>query len=626
MTFFPERKTNPCIAGMAGCRVLPLQGDSILITLLLMFLVIKSGSGHKECGESSCGSLAIRFPFQLVKGMKDGCGSPGFCLYCTQNNDTMLVLPTIELHVTYINYERQLIFLEDPENCLPKKFLKLNSFTLPPYLFYSSDEGPEINNLSYFDCPSVGQHHLRNRYGFSQDMISCPIYVSNSLDSVLTMDLTSCTKMFDITAPVLASDLQENELSLRWYKPSCTECEAKGKRCKWKNNSTEGDIECFDCKPNPKGIHVHKSFIFATAGSILLGLVVIAIYKMIQYFRRKEEDQARVEKFLENYRAEKPARFTYADVKRITGGFKDKLGEGAHGAVFRGKLSNEILVAVKILNNTEGEGNEFINEVGIMGKIHHINVVRLLGFCAEGIHRALVYNLFPNGSLQSFIFPPDDKDHFLGWEKLQHIALGIAKGIEYLHQGCNHPIIHFDINPHNVLLDDNFTPKISDFGLAKLCSKNPSLVSMTAARGTLGYIAPEVFSRNFGNVSYKSDIYSYGMLLLEMVGGRKNVDMSSAQDFHVLYPDWIHNLVDGDVHIHVEDEDDVKIAKKLAIVGLWCIQWQPVNRPSIKFVIQLLETRDNEDQLIVPPNPFNSTSTSSTITARRPLELEVIQE
>jgi len=359
-----------------------------------------------------------------------------------------------------------------------------------------------------------------------------------------------------------------------------------------------------------------------------LAIVVIGVFKIVHHFRKKEEDQARVDKFLEDYRADRPARFTYADVKRITGGFKEKLGEGAHGAVFRGKLSNEILVAVKILNNTEGDGNDFINEVGIMGKIHHINVVRLLGFCAEGLHRALVYNLFPNGSLQSFIFPPDDKDHFLGWEKLQHIALGIAKGIEYLHQGCDRPIIHFDINPHNVLLDENFTPKISDFGLAKLCSKNPSLVSMTAARGTLGYIAPEVFSRNFGNVSYKSDIYSYGMLLLEMVGGRKNVDVSSAQNFHVLYPDWIHNLVDGDIHIHVEDEGEVKIAKKLAIVGLWCIQWQPVNRPSIKSVLQMLETPE-ENQLSVPPNPFHSTTStaSSRLTAtRRPMELEAIQE
>ncbi|PNX90396.1 receptor-like protein kinase, partial [Trifolium pratense] len=321
---------------------------------------------------------------------------------------------------------------------------------------------------------------------------------------------------------------------------------------------------------------------------------------------------------------------SYADIKRITNGFKEKLGEGAHGTVFKGQLSSEILVAVKILNNTSGEGKEFINEVGIMGKIHHINVVRLLGFCADGVHRALVYNLFSNGSLQSFIFSPDNKDHFMGWTKLQQIAIGIAKGIEYLHQGCNNPIIHFDINPHNVLLDDSFTPKISDFGLAKLCSKNLSVVSMTAAKGTLGYMAPEVLSRNFGNVSLKSDIYSYGMLVLEMVGGRKNVDMSSsAETFNVLYPEWIHNLLEGDVHIHIEDESDVKIAKKLAIVGLWCIQWQPINRPSIKNVVQMLETRE-DIQLIVPPNPFHSTTSMTTNDqyhlARSTFKMEVIQE
>jgi hypothetical protein len=162
------------------------------------------------------------------------------------------------------------------------------------------------------------------------------------------------------------------------------------------------------------------------AGSILLGLVIIAITIIYLHFKGKKEDQVRIDKFLEDYKAQKPARFSYADIKRITDGFKEKLGEGAHGTVFKGKLSSEILVAVKVLNNSPGEGKEFITEVEIMGKIHHINVVRLLGFCADGIHRALVYNLFPKGSLQSFIFPPDNKDHFMGWEKLLQISLGIA--------------------------------------------------------------------------------------------------------------------------------------------------------------------------------------------------------
>ncbi|PNX58246.1 receptor-like protein kinase, partial [Trifolium pratense] len=132
-----------------------------------------------------------------------------------------------------------------------------------------------------------------------------------------------------------------------------------------------------------------------------------------------------------------------------------------------------------------------------------------LDFCADGFHRALVYDFFPNGSLQKFIFPPRNKDSFLGWDKLQQIALGIANGIEYLHQRCDQGILHFAINPHNILIDDSFNPKITDFGLVKMCSKNQSIVSMTVARGTLGYMAPKVFSRTFGNVSYKSDIYSY---------------------------------------------------------------------------------------------------------------------
>ncbi|RVW33869.1 Rust resistance kinase Lr10 [Vitis vinifera] len=126
----------------------------------------------------------------------------------------------------------------------------------------------------------------------------------------------------------------------------------------------------------------------------------------------------------------------------------------------------------------------------------------------------------------------------------QTMVTGIAKGIEYLHQGCDQRILHFDIKPHNILLDHNFNPKISDFGLAKLCSKEQSAVSMTVARGTIGYIAPEVLSKNFRNVSYKSDVYSFGMLLLEMVGGRKNIDVSVESTSQVYFPEWIYNHLD----------------------------------------------------------------------------------
>nr|XP_011468512.1 PREDICTED: probable receptor-like protein kinase At5g39030 [Fragaria vesca subsp. vesca] len=242
-----------------------------------------------------------------------------------------------------------------------------------------------------------------------------------------------------------------------------------------------------------------------------------------------------------------------------------------------------------------------------MGLIHHVNVVRLVGFCADGFIRALIYEYLPNGSLQNYLSSADDKNSFLGWEKLQDIALGIAKGIEYLHQGCDQRILHFDIKPNNILLDHDFTPKVSDFGLAKLCSKDQSAISMTTARGTMGYIAPEVFSRNFGNVSYKSDVYSFGILLLEMVGGKKNFKVMEDSTSHIYFPEWIYNLLEqgSDLRIHIEDED-VKLARKLAIIGLWCIQWHPIDRPSMSNVVQMLEREG--DSLSMPPYPFASTS------------------
>ena len=160
------------------------------------------------------------------------------------------------------------------------------------------------------------------------------------------------------------------------------------------------------------------------------------IYRVYRYDKIEQENQARIERFLEIYRAHKPTRYSYNNVKRITNQSNEELGQGAYGTMFKGKLSNEIHVAVKILNNSKGNGEEFINEVGTMGRIHHVNVVRLVGFYVDGFRRASVYEFLSNDSLEKFISSVDS-NRFLGWEKLQDIALGIARGIEYLHQGCD---------------------------------------------------------------------------------------------------------------------------------------------------------------------------------------------
>ncbi|KAI8007377.1 Rust resistance kinase Lr10 [Camellia lanceoleosa] len=167
----------------------------------------------------------------------------------------------------------------------------------------------------------------------------------------------------------------------------------------------------------------------------------------------KKADQVKIDKFLEDYKALKPARYSYADIKKITNQFQDKVGQGGYGIVYKGTLSNDVHVAVKILNNVKGNRDEFINEVQTMGRIHHINVVRLVGYCADGFRRALFYEFLPNNSLEKFISTDKEKNS-LGWKKLHDIALGIAKGIEYLHLGCDQRILHFDIKPHNVLLDN----------------------------------------------------------------------------------------------------------------------------------------------------------------------------
>ncbi|KAL2500818.1 Protein kinase superfamily protein [Forsythia ovata] len=211
---------------------------------------------------------------------------------------------------------------------------------------------------------------------------------------------------------------------------------------------------------------------------LLVLFLIIGFYTVLSLKKRNEGYQKKIEGFLEDYMALRPTRYSYADIKKITYNFKKKLSQGGYGTVY--KVSSQILVAVKVLKFFKGNGEEFINEVGTIGRIHHVNVVRLVGYYAYGYRRALVYKFLPNDSLEKFILF-GNQSRTLGWEKLQQIAIGIANGLDYLHQGCNQRILHFDIKPHNILLDHNFNPKVSDFGLAKLCSKDQSVVSITAA-------------------------------------------------------------------------------------------------------------------------------------------------
>ncbi|KAL4594856.1 hypothetical protein ACB092_12G049200 [Castanea dentata] len=348
---------------------------------------------------------------------------------------------------------------------------------------------------------------------------------------------------------------------------------------------------------------VHYTVLLHLATKIVLGIPCVVAFLIYKWRRRHLSMYDAVEEFLQSQINLMPIRYSYSEIRKMSKGFKDKLGEGGNGTVYKGKLESGPLVAIKMLGSSKANGQEFINEVATIGRIHHMNVVQLIGFCAEGPKRALIYEFMPNGSLEKYIFSREESIP-LSIEKTYEISLGVARGIEYLHRGCDMQILHFDIKPHNILLDENFIPKVSDFGLAKLYPANDSIVSLTAARGTLGYIAPELFYKNIGGVSYKADVYSFGMLLLEMASRRKNVNAFADHSSQIYFPTWAYGQFSEGNDIEMEDatEEEKKIAKKMIMVALWCIQMNPSDRPSMNKVVHMLE--GEVECLQMPSKPF----------------------
>ncbi|RID66020.1 hypothetical protein BRARA_D01186 [Brassica rapa] len=257
-----------------------------------------------------------------------------------------------------------------------------------------------------------------------------------------------------------------------------------------------------------------------------------------------------------------------------------------------GNLCEGLKVAVKVLKESKKNGEDFINEVASMSRTSYIHIVSLLGFCYEGSKRAIIYEFVENGSLDKFITSQPSLRIDLG--KMYDIALGVARGLQYLHYACKTRIVHFDIKPQNILLGKDFCPKISDFGLARLCGSKESVLWMSETRGTIGYIAPEVFSRIYGRVSHKSDVYSYGMLVLEMMGARNRNTVSDSNSSSMYFPDWIYQgLEKGDCKRYLEDQitedEDEEFARKMILVGLSCIQACPSDRPSMNRVVEMME-------------------------------------
>ncbi|XP_057969633.1 G-type lectin S-receptor-like serine/threonine-protein kinase SD2-5 isoform X1 [Malania oleifera] len=283
-------------------------------------------------------------------------------------------------------------------------------------------------------------------------------------------------------------------------------------------------------------------------------------------------------------------RYSFDDLCNVTKNFSTKLGQGGFGSVYKGLLPDGTQVAVKKLEGIGQGKKEFRAEVSIIGNVHHVHLVRLRGFCAEGACRLLVYEYMGKGSLDRWIFNNNKEGLMLDWEMRFSIALGTAKGLAYLHEECDVKIVHCDIKPENVLLDDNYLAKVSDFGLAKLMNREQSL-AFTTLRGTRGYLAPEWITNHA--ISEKSDVYSFGMLLLEIIGGRKNYEPRESSE-REYFPSYVFKMMEeGELNKVLDsklksDENDERINAAIK-VALWCIQDDMNARPPMTKVVQMLE-------------------------------------
>ncbi|RZB71816.1 receptor-like serine/threonine-protein kinase ALE2 isoform X7 [Glycine soja] len=287
--------------------------------------------------------------------------------------------------------------------------------------------------------------------------------------------------------------------------------------------------------------------------------------------------------------------FSTNDIKKATDDFHASriLGEGGFGLVYSGILEDGTKVAVKVLKREDHHGDrEFLAEVEMLSRLHHRNLVKLIGICIENSFRSLVYELVPNGSVESYLHGVDRGNSPLDWGARMKIALGAARGLAYLHEDSSPRVIHRDFKSSNILLEDDFTPKVSDFGLARTATDEENKHISTRVMGTFGYVAPEYAMT--GHLLVKSDVYSYGVVLLELLTGRKPVDMSQAPGQENLVA-WARPLLTSkegcEAMIDQSLGTDVPFdsVAKVAAIASMCVQPEVSNRPFMSEVVQALK-------------------------------------
>ncbi|XP_010511598.1 PREDICTED: LEAF RUST 10 DISEASE-RESISTANCE LOCUS RECEPTOR-LIKE PROTEIN KINASE-like 2.7 [Camelina sativa] len=621
----------------------PTKFMSLRIIWMLFVIpscIFSSNDLYRHCSQPiNCGNQnGLLYPFWIPG--KEECGHPEFKLECSARF-AEVSFSSVTFRILDANYISGTIRLARSDlinDLCPSAPLNV------PFVENILSFAPNTDLITIFYGCDVSR--VVYTYG---GMLGCPIdkttlkrnyYVTRNLSSPLLQGISSSLNDFrrfcerNVSIPASGPSLDTLQTGPTTVKlknaledgfelglnQECQMCIGSGGACGYNKSSSGFICYCVDeprngtCDSRKNGIAhgAGAKIIGSGVGVILFMVLVLTLFLLILRKRRTSHDLGQQNlKTLPQPRLNAliPLKqYSYAQVKRITKSFTEQIGSGGFGIVYKGTLCDGRFVAVKVLKDIKGDnGEDFINEVASMSQTSHVNIVTLLGFCSEGSKRAIIYEFLENGCLDKFLSDKTKMD--IDCTTLSRIALGVARGLEYLHHGCKTRIVHFDIKPQNVLLDDNLCPKVSDFGLAKLCEKKESILSLLDTRGTIGYIAPELFSKMYGRVSHKSDVYSYGMLVLEMIGATRNKERptqnSASNTSSMYFPGWVYkDLEKGDIASFIDDginRKDEEIIKQMTLVGLWCIQCSPSDRPAMNRVVEMME--GNLDALEVPPRP-----------------------
>ncbi|XP_017980418.1 PREDICTED: LEAF RUST 10 DISEASE-RESISTANCE LOCUS RECEPTOR-LIKE PROTEIN KINASE-like 2.5 [Theobroma cacao] len=456
-----------------------MPGAILALLILLVFaLYLFPDPGvarvkYKHCGSSFCGNVNITYPFRL-KTQPRSCGHDSYELVC-ENNRTIFPMKNGNFYVQDISYSDETIKLLDVslgnDNC------SIPHSSYPSYPPFSEDNS-EFSVMYLVNCTMrinyssvyIGAFRCTNApsssqppysYFLDENTAKSDFYESCTVEAQVPIMLANITGLsaFDIYTKLLTgfqlswATSYYDYVWLRWDSIGNVLRSLLSLLLLPLKIFIRGNVTFFEADHIDgfyKGIQI---LCVAITGILLLrtflGIICLIVLVRRKLKRRHLSMDDMIENFLQSQNNLMPIRYSYSEIKRMTDGFKNKLGQGGYGSVFKGKLRSGQLVAIKLLNKSKANGQDFINEVATIGRIHHVNVVRLIGFFVKGSKQALVYDFMKNGSLDKIIFSAENNT--LSWQKMFEIALGVARGIEYLHRGCEMQILHSDINPHNIL-------------------------------------------------------------------------------------------------------------------------------------------------------------------------------